>query len=583
MCRDTSQLQIRLDYTGALIKNKLELRTRSDSNRRGAPTTIYYSAGLSQQHASPRYLFYRKSETMTKRSVRSTFPQVQYQRPLLMPALLCMLFAQAVSAQGLTAPGALRSSPSLSASPLTAPAPVTGAAAALTLAPAAPTLMPPATGPASKGSAAASPRPAVGTRAKPAVVDSIVAVVNNEVITHQDLEGRIKLVEQRMKSQGVSMPPVDQFRKQLLERMIVDKAQLQLAKETGITVDDLFLDKAVARIAEQNKLSVQELRNQLEKDGTPFAVFREGIREEVIMQRLREREVDNKIQISESEIDAVLASSAASGTTKQSEVNIAQVLVRIPENASPEQIAQRRQRADEALQQLRSGAEFAKVAAAYSDAVEGLRGGELGWRAEERLPQLFVEAISDRKPGDITVVKSANGFHILKFLGRRDAPATNSSSAFPAVQQTHVRHILIKVNQVMTAAEARRKLLDLKERLQNKSAKFEDLAKVYSNDLSASKGGDLGWIYPGDTVPEFERVMNALKPGEISDPVESQFGLHLIEVVERKTDDVSRDRQRMAARQVVRERKLEEATEDWLRQLRDRAYVEYRAGDVGAG
>jgi peptidyl-prolyl cis-trans isomerase SurA len=301
------------------------------------------------------------------------------------------------------------------------------------------------------------------------------------------------------------------------------------------------------------------------------------------MQRLREREVDNKIQISESEVDAFLASNAGSALTKQPEVNIAQVLVRIPENASPEQIAQRRQRADEALQQLRSGAEFAKVAATYSDASDGLRGGEIGWRGTERLPQLFVDAIADRKPGDITVVKSANGFHILKLLGRRDAPTTKGNSALPAVTQTHVRHILIKVNQVTSAADARHKLQELKERIDNKAAKFEDLAKLYSNDLSASKGGDLGWVYPGDTVPDFERAMNALKPGQVSDPVESQFGFHLIQVVERKTDDVSQERQRLAARQAIRERKLEEATEEWLRQLRDRAYVEYRAVDVGAG
>ena len=519
---------------------------------------------------------------MIKRTVRRTSSQSRLQRPALMPALLCLLFAQGVHAQGLTAPGALRSSPSLSAPPATTLAPATPS----TPAPAAntaPTTAAPAAKPAGQAPAAANARPAVGTRAKPATVDSIVAVVNNEVITHQDLEARIKLVEQRMKAQGVSMPPLEQFRKQLLERMIVDKAQLQLAKETGISVDDLFLDKAVARIAEQNKMSVQDLRNQLERDGTSFSAFREGIREEVVMQRLREREVDNKIQISESEVDAFLASNGGSALSKRPEVNIAQVLVRIPENASPEQISQRRQRADEALQQLRSGAEFAKVAATYSDASDGLRGGEIGWRGEERLPQLFVDAVADRKPGDIVVVKSANGFHILKLLGRRDAPTTNGNPALPAVTQTHVRHILIKVNQVTSAADARRKLQELKERLDNKAAKFEDLAKLYSNDLSASKGGDLGWVYPGDTVPDFERAMNALKPGQVSEPVESQFGFHLIQVVERKTDDVSQERQRLAARQAIRERKLEEATEEWLRQLRDRAYVEYRADDVGAG
>jgi peptidyl-prolyl cis-trans isomerase SurA len=259
---------------------------------------------------------------------------------------------------------------------------------------------------------------------------------------------------------------------------------------------------------------------------------------------------------------------------------MAQILIRIPENASAEQIAQRRGRAEEAFQQLKSGVDFAKVAAAYSDASDGLQGGEIGWRSPERLPQLFLDAIAGLNPGDVSaVLKSANGFHIVKLTGKRIPSVMHGGAALPSIQQTHARHILIKLSQVVSAAEARRKLVDLKQRLDNKAAKFEDLAKQYSNDFSASKGGDLGWIYPGDTVPEFERAMNALQPGQVSEPVESPFGYHLIEVLERKTDDVSPERQRMVARQAIRERKLGEANEDWLRQLRDRAYVEYRLDD----
>jgi|SRR3569832_419115 len=414
------------------------------------------------------------------------------------------------------------------------------------------------------------------------VVDTIAAVVNNDVITMQELEERMRLIERRMKEQNVAMPPRDQLQRQLLERMIVDKVQLQQAKETGIRVDDVLLDRAVARIAEQNKMSPQDFRNQLEREGTPFNQFREEVRNDIIRQRLREREVDNKIQISESEVDNYLASNAGAAQGAQTELNLAQILIRIPENASADQIAQRRQRAEEALQQLKLGGDFAKVAAAYSDSADALKGGEIGWRSEDRLPQLFLDAMAERKPGEIAVTKSANGFHILKLLGRRTAAPAKSNAALPAVQQTHVRHILIKVNQVVSSAEARRKLMELKERLDNKAAKFEDLAKLYSNDLSASRGGDLGWVYPGDTVPEFERAMNALQPGQVSDPVESPFGWHLIQVVERKTDDVSQERQRLAARQALRERKQEEATEDWLRQLRDRAYVEYRLDDANA-
>lgn len=435
---------------------------------------------------------------------------------------------------------------------------------------------------AQKQDAAGQSVSAAEARPSVRVVDTIAAVVNNEVITTQELEERMRLIERRMREQGAAMPPRDQLQRQLLERMIVDKAQVQLAKEIGIRVDDILLDRALTRIAEQNNLSLQEFRNQLEREGTPFNRFREEVRNDIIRQRLREREVDNKLQISESEVDSFLSATSGAAQGAERELNLAQILIRIPENASAEQIAQRRQRAEEAVQQLQSGAEFAKVAAAYSDAGDALKGGEMGWRSEDRIPQLFLDAMAERKPGELAVAKSANGFHILKLLGRRTAALGKNAAALPAVQQTHARHILIKVNQVVSSAEARRKLIELKERLDNKAAKFEDLAKLYSNDLSASRGGDLGWIYPGDTVPEFERAMNTLEPGQVSDPIESPFGWHLIQVVERKTDDVSQERQRLAARQALRERKLEEATEEWLRQLRDRAYVEYRLDDLSA-
>ncbi|MDB5727591.1 MAG: molecular chaperone SurA [Noviherbaspirillum sp.] len=412
---------------------------------------------------------------------------------------------------------------------------------------------------------------------RPQLADAIIAVVNNEVITRQELIERLRQVERRMRNQGIAMPPPAEFQRQMLERMIVDRAQLQLAKENGIRVDDIMLDRAVARIAEQNKMSLQEFRNQLEREGTPFNKFREEIREEILMQRLREREVDNKIQITESEVENYLNIERASAQSKQ-EINLAQILVRIPENASPEQISARRQRAEEVARQLSAGADFAKIAATYSDASDALSGGDLGWRSEDRIPELFLDAVANLKQGDISpVVKSPNGFHIVKLVGKRNASIMKSATAgTPSVQQTHARHILIKTNQIVSASEARRKLVELKQRLDNNAAKFEELAKLFSNDLSASRGGDLGWIYPGDTVPEFERAMDALQPGQVSEPIESPFGYHLIQVIERKSDDVSQERQRLLARQAIRERKLEEATQDWLRQLRDRAYVEYR-------
>ncbi len=415
-------------------------------------------------------------------------------------------------------------------------------------------------------------------------IDAIVAVVNNEVITRQELDERTVLILRRLaaapQGQG-GMPPRAEIERQVLERMIVEVAQLQQAKEMNIRVDDTMLDRAVARIAEQNRMNLQEFRNQMEREGMSFAKFREEIRKEIIMQRLREREVDNRIQVSESEIENFLAEEAGGAHSAQ-EWNLAQILVRIPENASPQQIEQRRQRAEQLLQQLKSGADFAQLAAASSDAEDALKGGELGWRNQDRLPQLFLDAVANLQAGEIApLVKSANGFHILKLVGKRTPSVVRASAgnaaAMPAtITQTRARHILIKVNQIVSAVDAQRRLQELKQRLDNKAATFEELARTHSNDLTASKGGDLGWIYPGDTVPEFERAMNALQPGQISEPIESPFGFHLIQVLERKTEDVSQERKRLVARQVLRERKAEEASQEWLRQVRDRAYVEYR-------
>jgi peptidyl-prolyl cis-trans isomerase SurA len=413
----------------------------------------------------------------------------------------------------------------------------------------------------------------------PRTIDAIVAVVNNDVITRQELAERLAMVQKRLVAQGVALPPRAQLQSQLLERLIVERAQSQMAKENGIVVDDTMLDRALSRIAEQNKLTMAQFRVQLEREGIAFPAFREDIRREILMQRLREREVDNKVQVTESEVDNYLAAESNGAATRQ-ELNLSQILIRVPENASPEQLATRRQRAEDVLRQLKTGGDFAKLAATYSDSSDALNGGDLGWRSQDRLPQLFVDAVTNLKPGEVSgLLKSGNGFHIVKLVDRR--VAGNAKAAAAVVQQTHVRHILIKVNQVVTAADARRKLQELKERLDNKAATFEELAKLYSNDLSASKGGDLGWVYPGDTVPEFERAMNELKPGEVSQPIESPFGYHLIQVLERKTDDGSQERTRQAARQAIRERKIDEATEDWLRQLRDRAYVEFRTDDNG--
>lgn len=405
------------------------------------------------------------------------------------------------------------------------------------------------------------------------VIDSIHVVVNDEVITKNEVAGRVAQVAQNLKARGGQLPDQATLERQVVESMIVERAQLQLAKEMGVRVDDRTLDATIGRIAEGQKMSVQELRNQMEKEGLPYSQFREDIRNEIMMQRLREHEVDSKIQISEAEVDTYLAASKAAAAEKV-EMELAQILVRVPENASPEQIAARRARAEEVMRQLRTGADFAKTAATYSDAPDALKGGDIGWRDPDRLPPVFAGELRKLQPGQVTqIIKTNVGFHILKMSNKRSLAESNDKAV---IQQTHARHILLKPTPTMTEGEVKRKLLELKEKMANNAGTFEELARLHSQDGSASKGGDLGWLEPGDTVPEFENAMNNLKPGEVSDVIQSPFGFHLIQVVERKSQDVTQQKERNQARNVIRERKMQEAMEDWLRQVRDRAYVEFR-------
>ena len=338
-------------------------------------------------------------------------------------------------------------------------------------------------------------------------------------------------------------------------------------------MEDTQLERALARVAENNRMSLADFRKALERDGVSWAGFREDIRNEITVARLREREVDSRIAVSEGEIDNYLANPAAAAQATE-EFLVQHILVRIPEQARPDQLQQLRARAEEALAQLKRGADFGQVAASYSEAPDALTGGSLGWRTAERLPALFADALANMRPGELSdVLRSPGGLHVLKLADRR-----GGIGAGQRLQQTRARHILIKISELVSESEAKHKLVVLRERLDNK-ADFAELAKLHSNDLSASKGGDLGWLYPGDTVPEFERAMDGLKVGETSEPVRSPFGWHLIQVLERRVEDVSQERQRQLARQALRERKSDEAYEDWLRQLRDRAYVEYRIED----
>ena len=411
--------------------------------------------------------------------------------------------------------------------------------------------------------------PAGAAPADPVEADRIVAVIGDEVITQYDLRQRLATALKQLQKQNTTLPPQEVLERQLLERMIMDRVQMQFARETGLKVDDAQLDQAITKVAANNKMTSQQFKAALEKDGVNYAAFREEIRGELTMVRLREREVDSKIIISDGEIDMYLANQASTGGGE--EYHLAHILLRAPESASPEALQKLRLRGEQALKRAREGASFAELTASFSDAPDALQGGDLGWRPMDRLPQLYAETAARMQPGDVSeLLRSSAGFHILKLVAKR-----GGSGGPVSIQQTHARHILIRVNEVVSETEARRKMESLRERLVN-GGDFAELARLYSQDGSAGKGGDLGWISPGDTVPEFERAMDALKDNEISPVVQTPFGMHLIQVVERRSRDVSEDRKRAVARQALRERKLEEAYQDWLRQVRDRAYVEIR-------
>lgn len=400
------------------------------------------------------------------------------------------------------------------------------------------------------------------------LVDRIVAVVGREVVTMSELNERIAATERDMKRQGTPVPGRDLLSRQVIERLILDKAQLQLARESGIRADDVLLDRNLQRIAETNKMTLAEFRRAVEADGVDFEKFREEIRQQIVLTRVREREVDDKIQVSEGEIDLYMADS---NVEDRSEYKLGHILVRVPEEAAPERVVQARARADKARAEALAGGDFAALAGGYSDGPEALKGGEMDWRPADRLPELFTGALRGMKQGDVSaVLRSPAGFHVLKMIERR------GTGAGAAIMQNQVRHILVKTSDIVSEAEARRRLSDVRERIVAGKQDFAAMARQYSEDASAARGGDLDWIYPGDTVPEFERAMNALRPGEVSQPVQSPFGFHLIEVLARRTGELGAERRRLEARQALRERKSDEAYQEWLRQLRDQTYVELR-------
>ncbi len=411
---------------------------------------------------------------------------------------------------------------------------------------------------------------AVATFAAAQSGDYIVAVVNQELVTASEVQQRLARIRDDAARGGATLPPAAVLRKQVLDSLIDERVLITNAREIGSKIDDAELDRAVGNVAIQNQLTTAQLKTRLAKEGIAYAKFRDNVRDQMMVERVREREVVNRIKISDAEIDALLAQRRESAGAN-AQLNIAQILVTVPEGSTLATAAQRRERALAALARVRAGEDFATVAREVSEDGNRSRGGEIGLRQADRLPDLFMKAVQGIKPGDIVpeLVRSGAGFHVLKLIERKEAgPFT--------VQQTRVRHILLKPSSELSADAATRRLAAFKREIESGSRSFEQLARANSEDGSAAQGGDLGWTGPGAFVPEFEEAIAALPIGGLSDPLTTRFGVHLIQVVDRRQVDVDVKQQREQARGILREQKFESAYAEWLRDLRGRAYIELR-------
>ena len=400
--------------------------------------------------------------------------------------------------------------------------------------------------------------------------DYIVVVVNQELVTAGEVQQRIARLRDEADRNRSTLPPPTALRQQVLDSLIDERVLVTNAREMSNRIDDVELDRAVGNVAVQNQLTLAQLKDRLKKEGIAFAKFRDNVRDQMMVERVREREVINRIRVSDAEIDALLLQKRQEAGAN-AEFDIAQILVTVPEGASIAVASERRQRALAALARVRGGEDFAAVARELSEDANRAQGGRIGLRAADRLPDLFVKAVQPLKPGDVAPepVRSGAGFHILKLLEKKEAgPFT--------VQQARVRHILLRPSAELTVEAATRRLAQFKREIQSGSRTFEQLARANSEDGSAAQGGDLGWTSPGAFVPEFEEAVAALPIGGMSDPVTTRFGLHLIQLLERRQTELDVRQQREQARNILKEQKFEGAYADWLRDLRGRAYIELR-------
>jgi peptidyl-prolyl cis-trans isomerase SurA len=402
--------------------------------------------------------------------------------------------------------------------------------------------------------------------------DYIAAVVNQELVTAGEVERRIEAARANAARQGLRLPGEAELRRQVFDALIEERVIITVARDSGVRIDDAELDRAVQSVAAQNRVSMAQLTERLRAEGTDLARFRASLRDQLLIEKLREREVYLRIQVSDEEIEQFLAErrAAAAGQTM---VNVAQILVTVPEGASETVVAERAALAQAALARVRAGEPFDRVAREVSEDGNRQRGGEIGLRPAARLPDLFSEAVKDFKPGDVSPapLRSGAGFHILKLLDRQ-----GGGDAVGRITQTQVRHVLLRTSPQLSAEVAEQRLAEYRAAIVAGRRSFEDIARQYSEDASAATGGDLGWVAPGTMVPEFEVAMNSLAPGGVSAPVLSRFGVHLIQVVQRRDVTLDVRQLREQARAVLRERKFEQAYVDWAKELRSRAYIEFR-------
>jgi len=421
------------------------------------------------------------------------------------------------------------------------------------------------------GPPAGGPRVAVpAATPAPRTADYILAVVNTELVTNNELQQRLARIREDAGRSNATLPPPADLRKQVLDVLIDERVQITNARESGQRVDESELDRAVANVAVQNQMTMPQLLERLKQQGIAYATFRNNVRDQLLIERVREREVGQRIKISAEEVDAFLDKRrAAAGSAMQ--LNIAQVLVTVPENAGEAEVAQRRARAEAALTRIKGGEAFEAVAREVSEDGNRAQGGVIGLRPADRLPDVFVEVVRPLKPGDVspTLLRSGAGFHVIKLVERKEAGGL-------VVTQTHARHILLRVSPQLSQEAAVRRLGDFKRQIQSGTRTFEQVARENSEDGSAAQGGDLGWASPGNFVPEFEEAMNALPLNGLSDPIVSRFGVHLLQVLERRQTAIDLKQAREQARNMLREQKFEDAYLEWIRDLRGRAYIEMR-------